>query len=71
MSLSSGGGLIMLSSCNLGEVSSCVAGLYFPSDFLFFLAMTRKMRMPTTAMKSMPPTMGPTIKAMSAVRGAA
>ena len=35
MSLSSGGGLIMLSSCSLGEVSSCVAGLYLPSDFRF------------------------------------
>ena len=65
ISLSSGGGLMILSSCSLGEVSSCEAGLYLPSDLLFLRAMMRKTRTPTMAMNSIPPTTGPTIKAMS------
>ena len=36
-----------------------------------FLAMKRKTTRPTTAMKSIPPTTGPTISAMSPVRRAA
>ena len=36
-----------------------------------FLAMNRKTTRPTTAMKSIPPTTGPTISAMSPVRRAA
>lgn len=58
----------MLSSCNLGEVSSWVAGLYFPSDFLFFLAMIRNTSTAMMAMKRMPPTTGPTMSAMSPPR---
>ena len=65
ISLSSGGGLMILSSCSLGEVSSWEAGLYLPSDLLFLRAMMRKTRTPTMAIKSIPPTTGPTIKAMS------
>ena len=62
---SSGGGLIILSSCSLGEVCSWVAGLYLPSDLRRRLAIMRKTTAPTTAMNSIPPTMGPTIMAMS------
>lgn len=56
---------MILSSCSLGEVSSCEAGLYLPSDLRFLRAMMRKTRTPTMAMNSIPPTTGPTIKAMS------
>ena len=62
---SSGGGLIILSSCSLGEVCSWVAGLYLPSDLRRRLAIMRKTTAPTTAMNNIPPTMGPTIMAMS------
>lgn len=58
----------MLSSCSLGEVSSWVAGLYLPSDFRFFRAMTRKMMTAATAMNKMPPTIGPTMRAISPPR---
>lgn len=61
---------MMLSSWSLGEVNSCEAGLYLPSDRRFRLAMIRKTSTPTMAMNSMPPTTGPTIRAMSPERRA-
>ncbi len=71
MSLSSGGGFIMLSSCSLGAVSSCDAGLYFPSLRRLRRAITRKTRRAVAPMKRAPPTIGPTIRARSPVRGEA
>ena len=60
----------MLSNWSRGEVSSWEAGLYLPSDFLLRLAIIRKTKTPTIAMKSIPPTTGPTINAISPVRRA-
>ena len=59
----------MLSNWSRGEVSSCEAGLYLPSDLRLRRAMIKKTRTPTMAMKSIPPTTGPTIKAISPVLG--
>ena len=57
----------MLSNCNLGDVCSCVAGLYFPSERRLRLAITRNTNAPTMAINNMPPTTGPTIKAISSM----
>ena len=57
----------MLSNCSLGEVCSWVAGLYFPSDRLRRLAITRNTKAPTMAINSIPPTTGPIIRARSSI----